>query len=179
MIVTDPPLVAVAVGVADGGGLVTEGTTVSVAVGTTWVAVSVIVAVGGRGVKVGNGVGGTSVGNGVNVTGPKLNKGVGVAPPPWLGRTTGLGVIAEELRGESKLIVTEQRKQSTSKNKPGITILPTHPCWLYVFISVERNVLISFIKLFDSAVTDKTISSILPSHLQTDLVGLWFPTYCF
>lgn len=130
MIVTDPPLVAVAVGAAEGGGLVTEGTTVSVAVGKAWVDVSVIVAVDGRGVKVGNGVGGTSVGNGVNVTGPKLNKGVGVDPTPWLGKTTGLGVIAEELRDENKLIVIEQRKQTTSKNKPGIRILPIHPCWL-------------------------------------------------
>ena len=79
---------------------------------------------------VGNALGAGNVGKGVNVPEPKLNKAVGVATIPTLGKTIGLGTTLEELRVENKLIIMEQRKQNPSRNKPGKSILPIHPCWL-------------------------------------------------
>jgi len=84
----------------------------------------------GRFVTVGNALGADNVGNGVNVIEPKLNSAVGVGPIPALGNTFGLGVVFEGLRdiNGNKLISIEHRKQSKSRNKPGTSILPVHPC---------------------------------------------------
>ena len=119
MIRTEPLLAAVA------AGLVTVGSAVPVAAGTVCVGVSVPV---DSGVRVGNAVevGKVGIVNGVNVTGPKLNKGVGVATIPALGKIFGLGTAVGELRDANgnKLIRIEQRKQNTSRNKPGRRIFP-------------------------------------------------------
>jgi hypothetical protein len=121
-ITTDPLLAMVA-----GGGFVTVGRAVSVAAGTVGVGVSV--AVGGL-VSVGNALGIGNVGKGVNVPEPKLNKAVGVAPVSTLGKIFGLGTTLEELRDANgnRPIRREQRKQNTSRIRPGIRILPTWPC---------------------------------------------------
>jgi len=120
-ITTDPLLAAVA------GGLVTVGSAVSVAAGMVCVGVSVAV---GRLVSVGNALGIGNVGKGVKVPEPKLNKAVGVAPVSTLGKIFGLGTGLEELRDANgnRLIRMEQKKQTTSRIKPGIRILPTWPC---------------------------------------------------
>ena len=112
-----------------GGGFVSVGSGVAVPVGTVWVGVSVSV---GRLVSVGNALGAGKVGKGVKVPEPKLNKGVGVAPIATLGKTLGLGKAVEELRAVNgnKLTRSGQRKQNTSKSRPGKRILPSRPCWL-------------------------------------------------
>jgi len=118
--------------VAVGGGLVFVGMRVlvtvargvCVAAGMTGVSVWVLVE---EGVKVGNGVGPGSVGKGVNVAPPKLNKGVAVSTVPSVGKILGLGEMPGELRGRSKLNVTEQRQQITSKNRTGISFGPICP----------------------------------------------------
>jgi hypothetical protein len=120
--ITTEPLLATV-----GGGFVTVGSGVAVPVGTVWVGVSVPV---GTLVTLGKALGGGKVGKGVNVPKPKLNKAVGVAPASWLGKTNGLGTVLEVLRAGNRLIAIEQRKQNTSRNKPGKRILPIRPCWL-------------------------------------------------
>ena len=72
------------------------------------------------------------VGKGVNVTEPKLNNAVGDAPMTALGKAFGLGVAFNELRDPNgnRLSRIEHRKQRKSRNKPGTSILPVHPCWL-------------------------------------------------
>ena len=83
-------------------------------------------------VTVGNALGAGKVGKGVNVTESKLNNAVGVTPMTALGKTFGLGVASVELRDPNgnKLSRIEHKKQRKSRNKPGTSILPVHPCWL-------------------------------------------------
>jgi hypothetical protein len=132
--------------VGEGGGFVAV--FVALLVGskvTVTVGVDVTVSVG-AGVAVGKGEGikGVEVGNGVNVGKLKLNKGVGVACPPAVGNRFGLGTTVAGLRDRvgSRLNNPEQMQQNISKARPGKSILPSCPCWLYAVFNVERNVLI-------------------------------------
>jgi len=126
--ITTEPLFGALVAVAGaGGGSVTVGSAVPVAVGGSCVAVGLPV---GRGVSVGNAVGGGNVGKGVKVGKSKSNKAVGVGWLPGLGKTFGLGSGFGELREGKRLTRTEQRQQNASTSKAGRRILPTCPCWL-------------------------------------------------
>ena len=128
---TEPPLVGITGGceaVADGCAGVTVGSAVPVDVG--WVRVGAGVPVGGE-VSVGSAVAKGCVGNGVKVGKSKSNRGVGVAPPSWLGKSTGLGtaVEASPLPSEGRLTSTGQRQQNGSINRNTRRILPVCPCW--------------------------------------------------
>jgi len=121
--ITREPLLGALVAVAvAGGGSVTVGRGVPVAVGRSCVAVGLPV---GRGVSVGNAVGGGNVGKGVNVGKSKSNRAVGVGWFPGLGNPFGLGIGFGELREGKRLTRIEQRQQNTSTSKAGSRILPT------------------------------------------------------
>lgn len=130
----------------EGSAEVLVGSTVAVAVGTCGVDVAVSV---GAGVVVGKGEGtkNVEVGKGVKVGKLKLNKGVGLASAPPVGKRSGLGTTVDGLRDRagSTLIRPKQRQQNISKARPGNSILPSGPCWLYVVFNVERNVLICLV----------------------------------
>jgi hypothetical protein len=120
------------------------GTTVAVLVGMRVAVAAGAVGVGaevcvGGGVREGNGLGGGRVGNGVKVGKSKSNSDVGVGPPSRVGNTPGLGTGVEGLCPESRRNVMEHRQQNTRRNKAGIRILATCPCWLYAFRNVERR----------------------------------------
>ena len=108
--------VGIGVGVADGMVCVCDGVAEAVGIPV------------GKAVNVGKDVGAkdVDVGNGVKVR--KSNKPVGVPCVPCVGNKIGLGRGVEAERGRNKERVIEQRQQTTSRNKPGIRILPHCPC---------------------------------------------------
>jgi hypothetical protein len=128
---TEPPLVGMTGGweVVVAGRLVTVGSDVPVAVGGMDVGEAVSVA---GDVSVGKAVEKGCVGNGVRVGKSKSNRGVGVAPPSWLGKSTGLGtaVAGPCPLNEGRLTRSGQMQQNGSASRKTKSILPVCPCWL-------------------------------------------------
>ena len=132
MIRTEPPVVGMTGGcdaVTGGFVAVSVGSAVPVAVGEIGVGEAVTVACD---VSVGSAVAKGCVGNGVSVGKSKSNKGVGVAPPSWLGKSTGLGSAVAGSRPvkDGRLTRSGQMQQNGSTSRKTKSILPVDPCWL-------------------------------------------------